>query len=72
MNRYKIEYDRFMLMYDDLQMAINNLKNGNENTALTYLEDCMIIMKTEQDCYGKDMPVDVFRASQQQQTAITL
>lgn len=71
MDRYKIEYDRFQQMYDDVEIAISNLRNGDNHTDLRYLNDCMIMMKTENDFYGKPMPIDLFQESQQRVTAIT-
>lgn len=64
MQRYHIEYDRFMQMFDDVEFAIESLKNGNNHTALNFLENCMVMMKTEKDFHGKNMPIDDFKESQ--------
>ncbi len=61
---YRIERERFLQMYDDIEIAIRNLERGNKDMALRYLNSCHIMMMTENDFYGKETPLDLLRTSQ--------
>lgn len=66
---YHIERERFLQMYDDIESAMKHLEKGNRSSALYHLQTCKIMMMTENDFYGKELPLESFGLNQEVITA---